>query len=183
MPKFIAFLRAINVGGHNVKMELLRAEFESMGFTNVETFIASGNVIFHSRSKDEAALTRKIEKQLRESLGYDVDTFLRSEAELSEIAKYIPFPQIEIDSNWALNVAFVTEALGDEADAALSKYRCELDDFHIHGRQIYWLSKSKQSESAFFKVGFERALKLRTTVRGVKTITKLVAKHTQGIAV
>ena len=44
MPKHFAFLRAINVGGHTVKMDHLRDIFESLGFSNVETFIASGNV-------------------------------------------------------------------------------------------------------------------------------------------
>jgi len=60
MPKFIAFLRAINVGGHVVKMDQLRRFFEALGFANVETFIASGNVIFESKSKDPAALQRQI---------------------------------------------------------------------------------------------------------------------------
>ena len=52
MPKYVALLRAINVGGHTVKMDHLRSLFEAIGFSNVETFIASGNVIFDSRSKD-----------------------------------------------------------------------------------------------------------------------------------
>ncbi len=47
MPTYVAFLRAINVGGHNVKMEVLRALFEAQGYADVATFIASGNVIFH----------------------------------------------------------------------------------------------------------------------------------------
>ena len=50
MSRYIAFLKAINVGGHNVKMDQLRKIFESMQFKNVETFIASGNVIFETES-------------------------------------------------------------------------------------------------------------------------------------
>ena len=49
MPRYITFLRAINVGGHTVKMDRLREIFESLGFANVETFIASGNVVFERR--------------------------------------------------------------------------------------------------------------------------------------
>ena len=52
MPRLVAFLRAINVGGHTVTMAHLRGLFEDLGFTNVETFIASGNVIFGSRPRD-----------------------------------------------------------------------------------------------------------------------------------
>jgi uncharacterized protein (DUF1697 family) len=80
MPKFVAFLRAINVGGHLVKMDELRGLFEALGFTNVETFIASGNVIFDSKATNVKSLERKIEKHLEASLGYAVTTFIRSVA-------------------------------------------------------------------------------------------------------
>jgi len=60
LAKYIAFLRAINVGGHTVKMDHLRSLFEALGFSNVETFIASGNVIFESKSKSTRALERRL---------------------------------------------------------------------------------------------------------------------------
>src|SRR5678815_3231322 len=60
MPKFVAFLRAINVGNHTVKMDDLRRLFEQMGFANVETFIASGNVIFDAKTKNVLSLETKI---------------------------------------------------------------------------------------------------------------------------
>ena len=66
MSKYIAFLRAINVGGHTVKMDVLRQLFESLGFANVETFIASGNVIFESKAGNVKALEKKIETCLQE---------------------------------------------------------------------------------------------------------------------
>ena len=77
MPRYVAFLRAVNVGGRVVKMEALRRIFESAGLTNVETFIASGNVLFDSGSRSEKALRAKIEKSLQNELGYSVVTFLR----------------------------------------------------------------------------------------------------------
>ena len=64
MKRYIAFLRAINVGGHNVKMDELKAIFETIGFGNVETFIASGNVIFDADLLDEDELELKIESEL-----------------------------------------------------------------------------------------------------------------------
>src|SRR5918993_4656593 len=85
--KYVAFLRAINVGGHIVKMDLLRSLFESMGFANVETFIASGNVIFDSKTKSTAALEKKIEKQLHAALGYEVKTFLRTLNEIADVTR------------------------------------------------------------------------------------------------
>src|SRR5688572_10594132 len=96
MPKYVAFLRAINVGGHTVKMDALRRLFEALGFVNVETFIASGNVIFDSPSKDTKALEKKIESYLRETLGYEVATFIRTIAEVAAIADYKPFIDAEL---------------------------------------------------------------------------------------
>ncbi len=80
MPKLVAFLRAINVGGHTVSMAALRAEFEALGLKDVETFIASGNVIFTAPTGNRAALERKIESHLHGALGYEVKTFLRTRA-------------------------------------------------------------------------------------------------------
>ena len=77
MHRHIAFLRAVNVGGHMVKMDRLRALFAELKFRNVETLIASGNVIFEATTADAEALEQRIERHLRTSLGYEVATFLR----------------------------------------------------------------------------------------------------------
>src|SRR5438093_11101582 len=92
MVRFIAFLRAINVGGHTVKMDDLRRLFESLGCSNPETFIASGNVIFESPVEDVRTLEKSIERHLRTALGYEVATFIRTAPELADIAKFQPFP-------------------------------------------------------------------------------------------
>ncbi|MBK8836052.1 MAG: DUF1697 domain-containing protein [Anaerolineae bacterium] len=72
MRRYFAFLRAINVGGRNVTMAVLRNAFTSLGLQDVETFIASGNVIFASKSDDCAALESTIEAGLQKTLGYEV---------------------------------------------------------------------------------------------------------------
>src|SRR5439155_18991726 len=87
MPRFVAFLRAINVGGgRTVKMDLLRQFFESLDFSEVETFIASGNVVFKTRTKDSKTLEREIEKRLLKGPGYDVAVFIRTGAELRRLS-------------------------------------------------------------------------------------------------
>ncbi len=107
MPRFIAFLRAINVGGaRTVKMDALRQPFESLGFSKVATFIASGNVVFETTNKNAKTLTSKIEKKLRERLGYPVEAFIRTDAELAEIANSKPFRQSEIDAAAQFNIIF-----------------------------------------------------------------------------
>ena len=66
----IAFLRAINVGGHTVKMDRLRTLFEELGYANVATYIASGNVIFEMPRMSTQTLEAQIEHHLQQALGY-----------------------------------------------------------------------------------------------------------------
>lgn len=177
MPRFIAFLRAINVGGHNVTMLELRGIFETLGLKEVETFIASGNVIFASNGKDTRALQRKIENQLLRSLGYEVKAFLRTVSEVAAVAKYKPFDESQLCSAAALNIAFLADPLGAEAEKLVVSFKTEVDDFHVHGREVYWLCKTKQSDSRFSNTRFEKMLRLRATWRNVNTVVRLAAKY------
>ena len=177
MTKYIAFLRAINVGGHNVKMERLREIFETMGFSNVETFIASGNVIFKSNSKDVDKLVKKIESGLLEALGFEVATFIRSDSELAGIANYKPFSRSQMDSATALNVAFLSEPLDAKSKKLVMALESDIDDFHIHGREVYWMCLKKQSESNFSNNLLEKTLGMKSTIRGIKTVRKMAEKY------
>jgi uncharacterized protein (DUF1697 family) len=177
MPRLVAFLRAINVGGHTVTMEELRRLFESLGLKDVETFIASGNVVFASPAKDLSALRRKIERHLATSLGYEVKTFIRTEAEVAAIAQYKPFKESQLRTAVALNVAFLAEPLAAGAIESLMALRTDIDDFHVNGREVYWLCKKRQSESKFSNLRFEKALQTRATFRGFNTVTKLAGKY------
>ena len=177
MPRYIAFLRAINVGGHTVKMDVLRQQFEALGFANVETFIASGNVVFETTTKNVQALEKKIEQQLRAALGYEVATFIRTDAELSAIANYQPFSPAALKTAQALNVAFLADALDTASQKKLMALKTDIDDFHVHGREVYWLCRKKQSESTFSNAVLEKTIGRSSTLRGVNTIQKMAAKY------
>jgi uncharacterized protein (DUF1697 family) len=176
MPRYIAFLRAINVGGHTVKMDALRHLFESFGFASVETFIASGNIIFESSRTENRAQEEQIEAGLRSTLGYEVVTFIRTDVEVARISKYQPFKQPELDIAVAFNVAFLKDALDDHANQKLMALRTDIDGFQAHGREVYWLCRKKQSESKFSNVVLENKLGIKSTIRGMETVRKLAAK-------
>ena len=177
VPRLVAFLRAINVGGHTVKMDALRKLFTRLGLTDVETFIASGNVIFGSRSRAVPALQRRIEGHLRDALGYEVHTFIRTGAEVAAIARYRPFPAPQMRTAHVVCVGFVAEPLGTAATKAFMGLRTANDDFHVHGTEVYWLCRTRQSKSEFSNAAFEKATKARATFRGMNTIVKLTARH------
>ncbi len=178
MPRYVAFLRAINVGGRNtVKMDFLRHVFESLGLSNVETFIASGNVVFETTSKNTQALEREVENRLREALGYEVATFIRTGAELAAVADYKPFSQPDLDGAAALNIAFLAAGLDDEASQRLMALRTDIDDFHAHGREVYWLCRQRQSWSKISNAVLEKALGRKSTLRGANTVRRMAAKY------
>lgn len=178
VSRYVAFLRAINVGGHTVKMEHLRRLFASLGYTNVETFIASGNVIFDGPARNTRELEEQIEGHLRESLGYAVATFIRTPDELAAIARHQPFPapELEVSGN-AMYIAFLPTPPSDEAQRTLIASRTRLDDFHIHGREMYWLRRTRVSDSTFSGAKLEKILGMPATMRNVTTVRKLAVKY------
>lgn len=176
-PRYAAFLRAINVGGHTVKMDRLRTLFEALELAGVETFIASGNVVFDAPEEERSALQRRIEEHLRTSLGYEVATFLRSMDELAAVAAHQPFPASASEAEGAaLTVAFLHEAPGEEARRRIEGFRSGMDDFHVHGREIYWLRHPPASASVFSGAVLERGLGKQATLRNVTTVRKMAAK-------
>ncbi|HVJ05160.1 MAG TPA: DUF1697 domain-containing protein [Candidatus Saccharimonadales bacterium] len=177
MPRYVAFLRAINVGGHVVKMEALRVLFESLKFKSVETFIASGNVIFETSAMPAADLQTKIEMALRKALGYEVCTFVRTDGELREIVRYKPFPESATLTAATFCVGFMYTPMAAEAEQRVLSFRNPDDDFHVHGSELYWLSRGRQSDSTFSNALFEKTLKIQATFRGITTVRKLAAKY------
>ena len=178
MPKFIAFLRAINVGGHVVKMDQLRQFFATMGFANVETFIASGNVIFESKSKDSIALQRQIEKHLHKAVGYEVATFVRTLEELDRVAKNRPFSESELSAAGnTLYVGFIADSPGKAASEKVESLATEVDDLKVTGREVYWLCRTNFSDSKISGAILERTLGTKVTFRNMNTILRLLKKY------
>ena len=178
MPKYVAFLRAINVGGHTVKMDQLRELFAELGFRNVETFIASGNVIFDASSKNTVALEKKIESHLLKSLGYTVATFLRSPAELADIAQHKPFADSDVDADGdTLYIGFMNALPSDTAREKLLALSTKTDIFQLNNRELYWLLRTRFSDSQFSGGKLEKTLGLPVTLRNSTTVKKIAAKY------
>lgn len=179
--QYIAFLRAINVGGHTIKMDRLRTLFEALGFADVETFIASGNVTFKSRASNARTLEQQIERHLQQSLGYKVITFIRSASELAAVADHQPFPTTPTahpdTAGSSLYIAFLKAAPTAAAQQKLLAYRTEIDDFHIREREVYWLCRTRMGDSTFSAALLEKIIGAPATLRNVTTVRKLAAKY------
>lgn len=104
--RYVAFLRGIMPMNPNMRGEKLREVFESLGFTNVATVIASGNVVFDSPSKSFTALEKKIESVLPEKLGFSSTTIVRSREEIEKLIKKNPFKGVKDEKPHYLVVTF-----------------------------------------------------------------------------
>ncbi len=104
--QYIALLRGINIGSHQVKMERLRELFAELGFGNVRTYIQTGNVFFEAEEGERVALTQAIEGRLRQALGYDVPTFLRTAPELERTLALDPFKGAAVTDDMRLSIVF-----------------------------------------------------------------------------
>ena len=177
MAKYVAFLKAINVGGHVVKMEKLRELFESLKFSNVETFIASGNIIFETKSAPDQKLEQKIEKHLEAALGYEVGTFARSIEEIHAVSVYQPFSKEALKEAVVLSVGFMRTTVSASVVEQVMSFRTDVDDFHVHGREVYWLCRIRTSDSKFPAKKFEKLIGGAATWRNMNTIVRLAAKY------
>jgi uncharacterized protein (DUF1697 family) len=174
MPGYAAFLRGINVGGRKATSDQLRACFEGLGFEDVATFRASGNVVFTAKGK---ANSKEIEKALRKTLGYDSAAFVRTERELGAIAKHEPFPARAVKkSKGKLHVVFLQ---GKPAAAVGKRVRAlQTDDdlLALSGRELYWLPSSGLMDSDIGMDGITKVVG-PNTMRTMGTIEQLVKKY------
>ena len=177
MPLYVAFLRGINLGNRRIKMADLKTRFEEIGFEEVATFIASGNVVFKTRAQSAASLETKIETHLRRAFGYEVETFIRSAEEIREVLSFTPFRRTLQPGN-TLCVAFLKEPLGIQAAKALEAVRTDADEFRAHGKEFFWFTQAGLSDSVVWDLPQAKALQLpSSTLRNINTVRKLAEKH------
>ena len=176
MSRYFAFLRGINVGGHRIKMDRLRELVEALGFEEVETFIASGNVIFSSPSHDVDAMEGQIADHLHAALGYGVVTRIRSQSELEGIAVFESKGPAPADQS--VYVILLPEPADVDLRQDLDALSTDTDRFEFSGREAYWLIRGKLSESPLFSMGLAKMTGgASTTMRNMTTLRRLLAKY------
>ena len=154
-------------------MEELRRVFAAAGFSDVETFIASGNVIFSSPVTDTAALERRIESALEKAFGYAVATFVRTPAELAAIAAHMPCSADPGASGGAIHIIFLAQALPAAGRKEVAALSIPGDELSANGREIYWGRFGKLSESPLFGKSLGKAV-TAGTMRNRNTVVRLL---------
>ena len=174
MPKYIAFLRAINVGGTTIiKMTDLKKMFESFELDNVQTYIQTGNVIFDTEEEDIAKLEQRIERQLEKASGKRIRLFVRTIREVVAMARGCPF---EAKDGQVVHVAILEKKPDKKNIETLIALRSEADDFAVDGKQAYNLRRDRE-RSVFSNNFIEKILGIPATTRNLTTIKKLAEKY------
>ncbi|MFN2557010.1 MAG: DUF1697 domain-containing protein [Nitriliruptorales bacterium] len=174
MTTYVAFLRGINVGGHTVKNDRLRELFEDLGFEAVQTFLASGNVIFACEVENSREVEERAESRLREGLGYNVPTFVRTSEELFAVADHAPFPHEP--SGGKLHVGFLREEPDHVTVNELAALTKDTDRVAFRGRELYWQVAGRFMDSALSEPAIGKVLDDRWTLRTAQTVQRLAAK-------
>ena len=172
MTQYVAFLRAINVTNRYVKMARLAELFVEIGFENVETFIASGNVVFETDT--DADLEAMIEARLLAGLEFEVDTMVRDVTRLREIRDHSPF---EAGDGETVFVGFLKAEPSDEVQDSIMAFETESDTFGFWESHFYWLCEGPSHKSKFDNKKLERKLKSPSTLRNINTLDRLLEKY------
>ncbi len=176
MNKKIAILRGINVGGKRIiLMADLKALFEELRFTDVQTYIQSGNVIFNSKEEStDIELSDKIEASILKRYGFDVPVIIRTVNELKEIVLANPFYQDKEFGIDGLYVTFLKNLPTAESIINIEAYDYSPDRFIIKEKEIFIFCAGKYHQSKLTNNFFENKLKVPATTRNWKTVLKLL---------
>jgi len=178
MSEYAAFLRGMNVGGHRISNDDLRARFEELGFGEVRTFRASGNVIFAAAGEEpEEELSTRIETGLATALGYEVPVFLRDAGEIGTIAAHRPFAESLVEvSKGKLHVVLLSARPAARARKEVLALADAEDELAFGERELHWLPSGGILDSALDFKAIGRLLGPLTT-RTKGTIEQLAAKY------
>jgi uncharacterized protein (DUF1697 family) len=173
MPRYVALLRGINVGGNTmIKMEELRKIFEALGFQNVVSYINSGNLAFDTRKASDTALAAKIEKAVEKHVGKPVKVMVRQQSDMVEILANNPYDG-QYKSHKEMHVLFLNAELPEEKADQLRAAAPEKEHFTVSGREIYCHLPMGVADSFMGRGLFERKLKVDVTARNWRTVEKL----------
>lgn len=175
METYIALLRGINVSGHRmIKMEELKNVMSELNFTNIRTYIQSGNIIFETEKTGSAYLEKQIGETILKHYGFSVPVVIRSRPEMETIYKNNPFLGKRGEPAGKLHVTFFPERPDPENLKKIEGHQFLPDEFAISGREVYLFCPGGYGNTKLSNQFFENKLKLTATTRNWKTIETLL---------
>ncbi len=173
MPRYVALLRGINVGGGNMmKMDDLKAVFQGLGFENVVSYINSGNLAFDAKKKAEVKLVVRIEDAVEAKFGKRVDVMVREQSDIKRIMAANPF-EGQYESHKHMHLLFLREPMPKEKEELLQASAFPGEKYDVRDREIYNLLPNGVAGSLLTKGFFEKKPRVSYTGRNWRTVEKL----------
>lgn len=181
MNTYIALLRGINVSGQKmIKMAALTELFSTLKFTNVKTYIQSGNVVFQDKGKDVTALEKKITKGIKDTFGFDVPVLVLNADTLPSILKNNPYLKKKNTDIEKVYLTFFNGNYDQNVLDILAAGDYKGDEFSIKDQVIYLHLPNNYGNTKLNNNFFESKLKITATTRNWKTMNELL-KIAEGI--
>ena len=176
MTGYVAFLRAINVGGRSmVKMDALKKAFDEAGCHDARTYIQSGNVVFECEASRAPSVFRNIHARVRPLLGREATILFRTLDELRRLVRANPFKAVPSGRDKKLYVTFLVEAPSKKPKASLASAQEALGVVGMKGLDVFVVSGRKKSGFYGFPNNFiEKELGVLGTSRNWSTVSKIV---------
>jgi uncharacterized protein (DUF1697 family) len=175
MPVYVSMLRGVNIGGHNkIKMEALRALYESLGFQEPQSFIQSGNVVFRAKERNPTLLSKRITDAIEKKFKFRPAVLLRSVVELRRVITANPFADRKGIDPSKLAVSFLEVGLDAGIRAALVAMECAPEELCPHDRELYIYFPNGMARPKLSMPKVERILKTACTARNWNTVQKLL---------
>jgi uncharacterized protein (DUF1697 family) len=175
MAVIISMLRGVNLLSHNrIKMDALRALYESLGFRDAQTYVVSGNVVFRTKARNLTALAKRIENAIERSFGFRPRVILRTTSDIKDVVARNPFRTRRGIEPSKLLVTFLESHPAAEALEQVLKIKADPEELHIDGREVYIYFPNGMGRSKLSWVTVEKKLKISGTGRNWNSVTKLL---------
>jgi uncharacterized protein (DUF1697 family) len=175
MKQYIAFLRGVNVSGQKkIKMETLRKVTEDAGFTNVKTYIQSGNLVFDSDNLDVKQLTLKLEELISTSFGFQVDAIVRKLADIQAIINYSFYNDMQSDDEKRYYITFLKEEYEEQIQVPVFSKNKDVEIFHQDGNNLFSVCTLYKGNYGFPNAFIEKFTGLPATTRNPITLRKIL---------
>jgi uncharacterized protein (DUF1697 family) len=175
MTTVISMLRGVNVGGNRkIKMDALRALYESLGLQQVQTFIQSGNVVFRTKARSLPPVTKRIEDAIEEAFGFRSDVLCRTTSELRSVIARNPFAARKDVDPAKLLVVFLSGNIDDDALARLLQIKADPEELRPDGSELYIHFANGLARPNLSMAHVEKAHKKAWTGRNWNTVMKLM---------
>ncbi|MDD2531018.1 MAG: DUF1697 domain-containing protein [Bacteroidales bacterium] len=175
MKTYISLLRGINIGGHKkIKMDSLRENFSSLGYSNIKTYIQSGNILFSSKEEDKTKLEKEISSMILDKYGFDVPVLVLNSEELNEVISNNPFANSTNHNKDFIHITFLSNEVKEFNFTEIDSKKESEDEYKIINKTVYLYLPKGYGNTKIHNNFLEKLLKTQATTRNWKTCLELL---------